>query len=1240
MDISSVQLIKQIKYINKLANTNVKFKFSDKFNDDLNITLKHLAAFQDAVKNSQMDVFEAESSYLQNIPRDAKAYALGNDTSNPNFLNAYAAQQRKIEIENMAQTKSWENISRLISLYNTGLKDTGITQEDFLNLVSSGNGTLGKYLSTTKQGEATLKGFAKAAVTAKAAMIGMELATAALNAGLSLLVTLGVQAFIKLVDELHQSSEEIIEAGQNAKSAIEETVNTLKSQQSLINESGADFAKLAQGVDMLTGKNLTLDSDDYQRFLDLSNQLADAFPDLSRVYDENGNAIVQLGGNVDSITAKLKDLLEAQRNIANQDILAELPDAFNGSKEEATQATNDILNSGIISFRKTIQDGENDTYDGVPSWSIGFANLISGTISGSDKLAKILDDAKISYEKTATGIQLTEEGMQKFIENKDELLKLFEEAAPGIEISGDIISGDFNGEELSKLQRERSQNIRDGLMNGIQAAISTDFNYTSLSDGMQSIFQNVLNNIDYTTLIDRFKNSEDMINWITGDLLSVFQGESGTTISNLVNDTLEAQTKYESGDLGVQDWLNDVQALKDGVDGLVGVDQEVKDAINGMFDTTIETNRIDTLTNAFKGTEDEVTQFQKYINGLNSQELSVAYNLSVDEDTSNWNLEKWKDEVENNVQVEIAASLNIETEKTNIENLQNAIQESFSGSGLSDESITNVKSMFSDLDYDEADLFKKTANGIRLDSEELQKLNAEYENIKKLNMQEALATLVDKYNELGVSIENSTSASERSALQVDQDSVAAQIENISTLAAQYDGLTSSYNKWLQAQQAPDKGDMYDTIRDGLEGIKEAYDDGLVGTNEFREYVDLLSGEDLSTASVDEVVKAYENLDKTIKNTSYSALDFLDKDGEGIEHLLNALKEVGKANGQAWATVDDEGHWNLDFTNAEFGGLTGDDAVAKALGIDTEFLQAMLDKAGAYGFDVDLNSPIIDLENLTDAATQANEKLIELGKTDIKFDFEATGEELETQLSKAKEIYDEFTNKDGKINLELDGAEEAQTTLLALIKQKAELEDQPAIMDVEITDPTDATQNLISKLQDFQTKYSILKIMTELGVDTTGMQQEVDAARQEAQKAANQEGVKLKANLSFGNNESLANGIQRNLTPSVLVDAHLDLTEVNNTNVPSKDTTVTAHVIGQNQVDALKSTIDAISDKTVTVTYKQKTITPSANAGVLKNQANQAQGTAHARGTAFANGNWGTKDSGVALGGELGQELVS
>ena len=75
--------------------------------------------------------------------------------------------------------------------------------------------------------------------------------------------------------------------------------------------------------------------DDYEEFLDLSNQLADIFPTLSRNYDENGNAIVQLSGDTDTMVGSLKALLDAQRQITNQKIAENLPDLYAGIKLES-----------------------------------------------------------------------------------------------------------------------------------------------------------------------------------------------------------------------------------------------------------------------------------------------------------------------------------------------------------------------------------------------------------------------------------------------------------------------------------------------------------------------------------------------------------------------------------------------------------------------------------------------------------------------------------------------------------------------------------------------------------------------------------------------------------------------------------------------------------------------------------------------------------------------------------------
>ena len=87
-------------------------------------------------------------------------------------------------------------------------------------------------------------------------------------------------------------------------------------------------------------------------------------------------------------------------------------------------------------------------------------------------------------------------------------------------------------------------------------------------------------------------------------------------------------------------------------------------------------------------------------------------------------------------------------------------------------------------------------------------------------------------------------------------------------------------------------------------------------------------------------------------------------------------------------------------------------------------------------------------------------------------------------------------------------------------------------------------------------------------------------------------------------------------------------------VYNKSVTVSAAVYGTSSVNSLAGAIANVRSKTVTVTTRTQTI------GV-----GQVNGTAHADGTArtnnkaFKQGSWGTKESGVALMGELGPEII-
>lgn len=140
--------------------------------------------------------------------------------------------------------------------------------------------------------------------------------------GVTKLVGAGFKALDKYVlnRDKYEALEKMSEKAQDAQSKIKSLQSEIKQNADTVDEAGKKYAELAQGVNQLTGKNISLSDDEYKEFLDVSNQLADVFPQLTKGYDDNGNAILDLQGNVDGITGKLKDLLEIEQQLAQQEI--------------------------------------------------------------------------------------------------------------------------------------------------------------------------------------------------------------------------------------------------------------------------------------------------------------------------------------------------------------------------------------------------------------------------------------------------------------------------------------------------------------------------------------------------------------------------------------------------------------------------------------------------------------------------------------------------------------------------------------------------------------------------------------------------------------------------------------------------------------------------------------------------------------------------------------------------------
>lgn len=475
---------------------------------------------------------------------------------------------------------------------------------------------------------------------------------------------------------------------------------------------------------------------------------------------------------------------------------------------------------------------------------------------------------------------------------------------------------------------------------------------------------------------------------------------------------------------------------------------------------------------------------------------------------------------------------------SNMESLKSILSESVSGAGMSADSVKAFKDMFGN-DADKA--LEKTANGYHLNQKALAQLQEQQKQSTKTDYLGSLADQQEALRKVEESISKGLLAGQDvSAYATQRDSIKQNIETLQDLAYQYENALSAYNQWQAAMSGGEEGDMYDSIQGNLESAKELYDKGLTGTNKFREFVDLMSNQDLSTASNEEIVSAYESAMPKIKR--YFT--------EGQEGAVNFLKDIQNINSE-WAHMNDDGSWKIDF------GVGNDQEIADKLGVDIEAVQAVMRKLKDYGFDINLDQPVQSLDELKTSAESAKESLVdmnetsfnginldsssfsevtdeiekvqsyietiqedseidpdvkteklqhaneileylvqkqqELGQSDIEITVNA--DELESKINDAKSALGEFKNEGGTVDISLSGAQDAVDNLQTLLYQKEMLTNTSAVMSIDTSQVDGEIGEAIALLQEYQTAVNNLNAQNELGkagvdIDTTEAQQKV------------------------------------------------------------------------------------------------------------------------------------------------------
>ena len=276
------------------------------------------------------------------------------------------------------------SVKDVIKNYNS----MGLGAEAFAEQTNLTDESLKSYFKTVKSSDATYVGYKNhvASAATSTGLLGIKAkitagAMKALKVAMStigtMILVVAIQKVIEGFDALHKSEKEIEEAAENAKQKIDELNESFKSQKSSVDDIKQRYAELAQGVDLLSNKNISLSNEDYEEFLNLSNQLADIFPRLTKGIDDNGNEILDLSGNVDTIVSSLDALLEREQMLTNKQILEEMPEAYEGYKQKYDQYKDeiDILERKQDALQK-LQNIEysvnNDTFenDAILKWNL------------------------------------------------------------------------------------------------------------------------------------------------------------------------------------------------------------------------------------------------------------------------------------------------------------------------------------------------------------------------------------------------------------------------------------------------------------------------------------------------------------------------------------------------------------------------------------------------------------------------------------------------------------------------------------------------------------------------------------------------------------------------------------------------------------------------------------------------------------------------------------------------------
>lgn len=430
----------------------------------------------------------------------------------------------------------------------------------------------------------------------------------------------------KYNDSLEEAKQKIRETAEESKSAVKTIKSDFDELSSTTDNIKQRYAQLAQGVENLGKVNQSrgsLSNDEYAEFLDLSNQLAELFPQLTVNYDENGNAILGLSGNVNTIVGSLNDLVSVQQKLANQEIMKNMPDIWAGfmlddeefdrelkSSEKAVE--NHLKWAEEIKKRSTLtltNESDNNLLvnaakeAGIMDSRYG-NDFYNEKHTASEYAANSFDSAEWDFTK------LSDEQFNKLLDKLEEFGAEYEDTVQ-------IVKGNI-------------ASANSGMASYINTWLSTEWNFNKMDSNMQNVIKSMLQSGDWVDLIPETvdaSNWEEVSNWLQNEFLyEINKVQDNEEISKALSEIFTNQdlTPKEKADYikQVQDYFGEGHAitlsLTPELEVTEDLEKQSQDAINFAKEKFDGYDPTEFLKKHSINTQEEIDAWRKIVEGAES----------------------------------------------------------------------------------------------------------------------------------------------------------------------------------------------------------------------------------------------------------------------------------------------------------------------------------------------------------------------------------------------------------------------------------------------------------------------------------------------------------------------------------------------------------------------------------------------------------------------------------------------